>query len=230
LNRLSKHLSFANVISCIALFVALSGAAYAATTLGKKSVKTQNLANGAVTKLKLRKGAVTSAKIGPEAVSASQLAGGAVRSPQLGGGVVTEAKLKDRAVGGNKIAKGAITDFQLAPDAVGAGKILDGSITPTEISEALLKQIVKKVSYASKASESNNVALPKSVFVECPFGKQAIGGGAQVVGNTTGVAITKSVPGVGVTGTATSWSATAAPIAAEPNPWAVEAFVVCAES
>jgi hypothetical protein len=34
LKQLSKHLTFANAISCIALFVALSGAAYAATTLG----------------------------------------------------------------------------------------------------------------------------------------------------------------------------------------------------
>jgi hypothetical protein len=189
-----------------------------------------HLANGAVTKLKLRKGAVTATKIAPEAVGSSQLASSAVRSPQLGGGVVTEAKLKDRAVGGNKVAKGAITDFQLAPDAVGAGKILYGSITSTELSEALLKQLVKKVSYGFKASESSTGAVPKSVFVDCPFGKQAIGGGAQVIGNTTGVAITKSVPGVGVGGTATSWSATAAPIAAEPNPWAVEAFVICAES
>ena len=56
MKHLSKHLSFANAISCIALFVALSGAAYAATTLGKKSVKTQNLANGSVTTLKLRRG------------------------------------------------------------------------------------------------------------------------------------------------------------------------------
>ena len=33
--------------------MALSGAAYAATTLGNKAVKTRNLANGSVTTLKL---------------------------------------------------------------------------------------------------------------------------------------------------------------------------------
>jgi hypothetical protein len=209
MDLLRRHLSAANVLSCLALFVSLSGIAYAATA-GRNSVKTVSIVTGAVTTPKLHKKAVTTAKLRDEAV--------------------TEDKLKDRAVGGNKIGRAAITDFQLAPDAVGAGKILDGSITATEISEVLLKQIVKKVSYGTKASESSTGVAPKSVFVECPFGKQAIGGGAQVVGNTTGVAITKSVPGVGVGGPVTSWSATAAPIAAEPNPWAVEAFVICAES
>lgn len=228
MKSLSKHLSFANLMSCIALFVAFSGVAYAAT-LGKSAVKTRNLANGAVTTLKLHRGAVTGGKIAPETIGTGPLAKGAVRAAQLGGGVVTEAKLKDRAVTGDKIQKATITDFQLAPDAVGSGKILDGSITANEISESLLKQIVKKVSYASKASESNSAAVPKSVFVECPFGKYALGGGAQVVGNTTGVAITKSAPGIGVGGTAQSWSATAAPVAVEPNSWAVEAFVVCGE-
>jgi hypothetical protein len=73
LKHLSKHLTFANAISCIALFVALSGAAYAATaTLGKKSVKTQNLANGSVTTLKLRGGSVTNLKLRNGAVAGAK--------------------------------------------------------------------------------------------------------------------------------------------------------------
>lgn len=239
MKHLSKHLSFANAISCIALFVALSGAAYAATTIGNKAVKTQNLANGSVTTLKLRSGAVTNlklrngsvtgAKIAPATIGSSQLASGAVRSAQLGGGVVTEAKLKDRAVGGNKIARGAITDFQLAPDAVGAGKILRGSITARDISEALLKQIAKNASYVTKASLSNNSETTKSVLAECPFGKQAIGGGAQISGNPTGVGIVRSAPTVGGDGKATSWAATAEVFSGSPPAWAIEAFAICAE-
>ena len=38
--RLRRHLSFANVVACLALFVALGGGAYAASTLnGKYLVK-----------------------------------------------------------------------------------------------------------------------------------------------------------------------------------------------
>jgi hypothetical protein len=204
----SKYLSFANVMSCVALFVALSGAAYAAT-LGKNAVKAENVARGAITTPKLRGGAVTSAKLAKESI--------------------TRNKLAKNAVGTEQIAGNSVTYAQLTSNSVGMSKILDGSISESKVSETLLKKIVKNVSYASKASDSNNAPLSKSVFVACPFGKLALGGGARIVGNTTGVAITQSMPGVGVGNTAESWSATAAPIAAESNPWAVEAFVVCGE-
>lgn len=238
MKQLSKHLNFANVISCIALFVALSGAAYAATTLGRKSVKAQNLANGAVSTLKLRGGAVTTLKLrndavtGPkiaaEAVGTSELAGGAVRAGQLGGGVVTEAKLKDGAVTNGKIGAGAITDFHLAPDAVGAGKILRGSITTKELSEVLLKQLVKNLTYVTNKSESST-STSKSVGVECPFGRQVTGGGARIAGTTTGVAITSSAPVIGFENKASAWSAAAQAVGAETEPWALEVFAICAE-
>jgi hypothetical protein len=186
--------------------VALSGVAYAATA-GRNSVRTASIVTGAVTTPKLHRRAVTTAKLRDKAI--------------------TEAKLKDRAVGGNKIARGAITDLQLAPDAVGPGKILNGSITSAEISEAFLKQIVKKVSYVSKASDSNSTTA-KSVLAECPFGKRAIGGGAQVVGAGPGVAVTRSVP-TGIEGPTGGWSASAADIGAMGGSWAIEAFAICAE-
>jgi hypothetical protein len=58
--RIRQHLTFANVVSVIALFVALGGGAYA---LGRGDVKTRNIADGAVTKPKLHQGAVTSPKV-----------------------------------------------------------------------------------------------------------------------------------------------------------------------
>jgi hypothetical protein len=207
MHLLRKHLSVANVLSCTALFVALSGVAYAATA-GRNSVRTASIVTGAVTTPKLHKRAVTTAKLRDKAV--------------------TEAKLKDRAVGGNKIGKAAITDFQLAPDAVGAGKILDGTVTSTELSPTLRAQLVKNVSYATKASESNT-SPTKSVIAECPFGKHAVGGGAQVVGNSTGVAISKSVPLFGEPGKATSWTAGAQVVGPPGEPWAIEAVAICAE-
>jgi hypothetical protein len=215
MKQLRRHFSFANAISCIALFVALSGAAYAATSIGDKAVKTRNLANGAVTATKLHAGAVATAK----------LQAGAVTRAKLPNEVITEAKLKKRAVGGNQIAGGAITDFNLAPDAVGAGKILDNSITAKELSAELQNQLVRNLSYVTRTSESNTTAT-KSIFAECPLNKKAIGGGAQVVGSTTAVAVTKSIPGAEARG----WGATAQAIGPEPVPWAVEAFAVCAEA
>jgi hypothetical protein len=53
-----RRLTFANVLSVIALFVALGGASYAATQLPKGSVATRQLKNGAVTGAKVRDGSL----------------------------------------------------------------------------------------------------------------------------------------------------------------------------
>lgn len=221
MKQLSKHLTFANAISCIALFVALSGAAYAAkTTLGNKAVKTKNLANGsvstlklrsgAVTTLKLRNGAVTGAKIAPGAVGSSQIANGAVRSAALGGGVVTEGKLKNSAVTANKIANGSVSSGKLASN--------------------FLAQIVRNVTYVNAESASNNEGA-KTATATCPTGKQAIGGGARVNGELEEVALTGSSPFVATNGERTGWSAFGRelPDEAGAKKWAIEAFAVCAE-
>jgi hypothetical protein len=82
MKRIQKRLTFANVISCLALFVALGGASYAATQLPKNSVGSKQLKSNAVTTAKIKKGAVTGAKIKtsslgtvPTATNASQLGG-----------------------------------------------------------------------------------------------------------------------------------------------------------
>jgi hypothetical protein len=240
LKYLSKHLTFANAISCIALFVALSGAAYAATTtLGKKSVKTQNLANGAVTTLKLkggsvttlklRNGAVTGPKIGPGAVGAIAIAKGAVRSEQLGGGVVTSGKLKNGAVTGEKLAGSAVGAGQLAANAVSNGKIQDGAVNSAKLASSFLAQLVRNVSYVSKTSETNSTS-PKSVTAECPTGKQVTGGGAKpVLGDAVKTPLlVSSLPSVNGESKRTGWTATAETQEAGKT-FAVEAVAICAE-
>lgn len=59
---LRSHLTFANVVSLLALFVALSGGAYA-LTLPKNSVGARQLKKNAVQGSKIKGGAVTSSKV-----------------------------------------------------------------------------------------------------------------------------------------------------------------------
>jgi hypothetical protein len=61
--RIRARLTFANVISLIALFVALGGTGYAAIKLPKNSVTSKTIKKGAVTNAKLGKNAVTSSKV-----------------------------------------------------------------------------------------------------------------------------------------------------------------------
>ncbi len=60
---LQGKLTFANVVSVIALFVALGGASYAATQLPKNSVGAKQLKKNAVTASKIKDGAITGGKI-----------------------------------------------------------------------------------------------------------------------------------------------------------------------
>ncbi len=61
--RLRPQITFANVVSCLALFVALGSGAYAATHMSKNSVGARQLKKNAVTTQKLKNEAVTAAKV-----------------------------------------------------------------------------------------------------------------------------------------------------------------------
>ena len=68
---LCARLSFANVVSVLALFIALGGGAYAATQLPRNSVGTKQLRNGAVTLKKIARHTRTSLR-GPRGATGAQ--------------------------------------------------------------------------------------------------------------------------------------------------------------
>ena len=68
--RLRPQITFANVVSCLALFVALGGASYAATQLPKNSVGTKQLKTNAVTGAKVKNGSLTTEDFGQSQLSA----------------------------------------------------------------------------------------------------------------------------------------------------------------
>lgn len=83
--QIRKHLTYANVMSSLAVFLILTGAtAFAAAKISGKRLK-----SGSVTTAKLRRNSVTTPKIRTNAI--------------------TTAKIRDGAVSGAKIAEGSIT-------------------------------------------------------------------------------------------------------------------------
>ena len=220
MKQLKRHLNPATVISCIALFVALSGAAVAAkTTLSKNAVKTKNLASGAVTTAKLKNGAVTTpklrngavigAKIAPATIGSGQLANGSVRSGQLGGQVVTEPKIKNGAVSESKLGSGAVTSGKLA--------------------SSFLAQLVRNVTYVTETSP-NDSEPEKSVTATCPPGKEVIGGGARINSpSSVAVAVSASYPSVDANNGRIGWIASGHETPEEAGSWQVVAYAVCAE-
>jgi hypothetical protein len=119
-----KRLTYANLMSSIAVFLVLGGAtAFAAGHLGKNTVGSKQLKKEAVTAAKIKKGAVT----------AAQIKAGAITGSQLGDGSVTEGKLANGAVGGSKLGDGSVTEGKLANGAVGTSKIAPGAVTGAQI-------------------------------------------------------------------------------------------------
>jgi hypothetical protein len=75
MSMVRSHLTFANVISCLALFVALGGGAYA-LQIPSNSVGTTQLKNGAVTNVKLATQAVTGEKVANNSLTGAQISEG----------------------------------------------------------------------------------------------------------------------------------------------------------
>jgi hypothetical protein len=112
------RLSFANVTSMLALFIALGGTSYAAATLSSNSVNKSHLRTNSVGKSEIRTRAVGQSEVGPNAIGASELRTSAVGSNDV----------KDETLGVNDLqpaARTALADingvtFRAAGTAAGA--------------------------------------------------------------------------------------------------------------
>jgi hypothetical protein len=132
LARLSRKLSYSNVVASLALFIALGGAAVAAG-LAKNSVGTKQLKpnavtaakikNGAVNSHKLAHGAVVAGKLGANSVSSGVLQNESVQAAKLAKGSVTNAAIGNGVVGTNKLGNGVVTTAKLADKSVTAAKL-----------------------------------------------------------------------------------------------------------
>ena len=77
MNRLPPHLTYANVMATVAVFIALGGSAYAVTQLPRDSVGAAQIRRGAVDTSELRRGAVTSRAIRDRSVTLGDISFGA---------------------------------------------------------------------------------------------------------------------------------------------------------
>jgi hypothetical protein len=82
---LRAHLTYANAMSTLAVFIALGGGAYAATNLRRNSVRTRNIAPRAVTTGKLANHAVTGEKLADNAITSAQVKNGSLLAKDFKG-------------------------------------------------------------------------------------------------------------------------------------------------
>jgi hypothetical protein len=156
---LRRRLSFANVTSFLALFVALSATSYAAIKFPANSVGTKQIKTGAVTKAKIGKRAVDGSKVVPGSLTGTDIAPGSLTGTDIAPHSLTGANIDLSALG--KVPSAATAD-----------------------SAAIAKvQIVTATGTNAPAgySLSNDVA---AATASCPSGLVVLGGGVHLSDQT----------------------------------------------
>jgi hypothetical protein len=108
MKQIAARLSYANVVSTLALFLILGGA-------GALAAKKLAVPRNSVGTKQLRRNAVSAEKIKTEAISTPKLRTGAVGSEKLAAGAVNASKLAAGAVGAEQLADGAVGAPKLDP-------------------------------------------------------------------------------------------------------------------
>jgi hypothetical protein len=185
LKQIRRHLTYANVMSSIAVFLMLGGAtAFAATKIGANEIKANSIKTGKIVK---------------EAVTAGKIKTGAVTESRIADGAVTTNKIADNAVNTNKIANNAVTTTKILNDAVTGDKVKESTLgtvpTATKAAEAtkLSNVFVVKVDFTVASGAGNNTTATAS----CPAGTQGIGGGVRDDAFASTAAIVTSRPTIG---------------------------------
>lgn len=142
-SRVVDHIR-GNAVAYVALFVALTGSAYAAIRLPANSVGARQLKKGAVTRKKLAARSVTAASLAPGSVTAASLAAGVLTGFVKASDAISAGDLRG-TYGAPTIAPGAVSTADLAPGAVTATKlaanaVTDGSVAPNSLTGASIDE------------------------------------------------------------------------------------------
>lgn len=149
MSPLRTHLSYANVVSTLCLFILLGGAAYGAakTVLPKHSVGTAQLKAGAVATKQIKASAVNGAKVADGSLSGADVADGSLTGTDIADGSLGTSDLADGAVNSAKVLDKSLTGNDVAPD----------SLTGTQINESTLGT-VPNATNAANATNANDAS------------------------------------------------------------------------
>jgi len=157
-NTRSFRPSPALVISCLALFMALTGSAFA-VGIAKNSVRSAQIVDGTVRSIDLRDNSVNSPKIAPNAVGSEEIAENAIESAEVAQDALTAGDLGAASVASSEVADQSLTASDLGPDSVNASEL--GTVTLRSNSAKIAK------------------GATGTVAVNCAAGEQVLSGGGQ---------------------------------------------------
>jgi hypothetical protein len=205
--KIRKHLSYANVVASLALFLVVSGgAAYAASHLAKNSVGARQLKVNSVTGAKVKDGSLTGADVDASTIGQVPSAKSAASAPPTG------------------VAGGALSGSYPNP------QIASGAITAAALARGIPNGI-----HVVKGSSGGFSSEPlQNAEVRCPKEEKVVGGGAfaPTSGATGFVALTSSGPLESSQNSReyNGWSATAIEVnGGSTQFWGIQVYAVCAQ-
>jgi hypothetical protein len=170
------RLSPALVISCVALFLALAGSAFAAKVATIRSaqivdgtIRTVDLRDNAVNSAKIANATVTADDLGTDSVGSDEIAANAVASPEVAQDSLTADDLGAASVASSEVADQSLTQDDLGPNSVGSSEIQTGAIRASELGPII--QVTNSTGIPAGANGG--------VSVDCPAGTTVLSGGAQ---------------------------------------------------
>jgi hypothetical protein len=168
----SKNRSFrpspALVISCMALFLALAGSAFA-VGIGKNTVRSPQIVDGTVRTIDLRDNSVAAGKVAPDAIDSTEIAENGVESSDVAPESLTASDLGPASVTSSEVADQSLGSDDLGPDSVGSSEIQAGAVRSSELGTII------QVSNDTPIKGGANA----SVSVQCPAGTTVISGGGR---------------------------------------------------
>lgn len=223
-----KNLTYANVMSTIAVFLVLGGgAALAATQLAKNSVGAKQLKKNAVTTAKVKNGAINGAKVADGSLTGADVADGSIGTNDLA----------DLAVSAGKLAADSVDSSKVKDKSLKGADVADDSLTGTQIDEGTLKGVdaatlggLDSTEFLSSAIYKNESAVEAGVdkgegtfaiSESCDPGDVLLSGGPANIRSTSAMLESFSTPG-----DINSWTVRIQKNGQEDN-WSV--VVLCAE-
>jgi hypothetical protein len=177
LKQIRKRLTYANVMSSLAVFLVLGGAtAFAAikkvgpNEIKANSIKTGKIVKEAVTAGKLKNSAVTESKLADGAVTGGKLADNAVTTPKIADNAVTTPKIANDTVTGEKVKESTLGTVPSATDAQQLGGLPASSYAKSQL-EAVHEIGAPGQPVFENGCNNNNV----SAFGEAGFYKDGFG-------------------------------------------------------
>lgn len=132
MSSIRSRLTYANVASSIALFMAVAtGGAYAVNTIGSADVIDESLLSQDI-----KNGQIMLADLATDSVSSGRIVNGTITDKDLAADSVTAAAIKAGNVGTSELAGGAITKAKLGTGSVNSDKIADGSVGLPDIDQS----------------------------------------------------------------------------------------------